>query len=257
MIKQFLTGKLTSQMHWRIFKTVLLFTILLSLSIWGFLHLIFYGYPFEAKEEALILSQTLAAAFGMAAIISLALLAVDFISKLSETKKVRPVPVYGRLLSAAAILLIILMASCNEKYAAGIRKDASTGLVTSYKNMEPEKVMLVMNDEVLNHTDIPIGESFLLINNGVDGMKVKDGKVSLGCALKITDKKGKVVLKENDLFEGHDVFNEKEARLLKCIVNTGEPMQTEENYDVVVKFWDKFGEGSIENKVTIRSIDMP
>ena len=74
---------------------------------------------------------------------------------------------------------------------------------------------------------------------------------------KITDKKGKVVLKENDLFEGHDVFNEKEARLLKCIVNTGEPMQTEENYDVVVKFWDKFGEGSIEDKVTIRSIDMP
>jgi hypothetical protein len=40
-------------------------------------------------------------------------------------------------------------------------------------------------------------------------------------------------------------------------VSTGKPMQWEEKYDVAVTFWDKFGDGKIENKVTIRSIDIP
>jgi hypothetical protein len=34
-------------------------------------------------------------------------------------------------------------------------------------------------------------------------------------------------------------------------------MQWEEKYDVAVTFWDKNGNGKIENKVTIRSIDIP
>ena len=29
-----------------------------------------------------------------------------------------------------------------------------------------------MNNEVLNHTDIPMGESFLIVNNGIDGLTV-------------------------------------------------------------------------------------
>lgn len=114
-----------------------------------------------------------------------------------------------------------------------------------------------MNDEVLNHTDIPIGEKFFLINDNVKGLKEKDGKISVGCSLKITDQKGKVLLDEKDLFKGEDVFKKEDAKMLRCTINTGDPMQWEEKYDVQVKFWDKYGDGYIENKVTIRAIDIP
>lgn len=154
---------------------------------------------------------------------------------------------------------ILLFTACNGSVggSAGIKKDLTTGLSSTYKNMEPEKVFLVMNGEALNHNDIPLGEKFFVINENVKGLKEKDGKVSIGCALKITDKKGTVLLNEPDLFKGDDIFKKEDATMLRCTVITGSPMEWEEKYDVQVKFWDKYGEGNIENKVTIRAIHGP
>jgi len=154
------------------------------------------------------------------------------------------------------LLTAVLITSCDHK-VVGVKKDLTTGLVTSYKDMEPAKAMLVMNDEVLNHTDIPIGEKFMVINDGVNGLTIKNEKVKVGCYLKITDTTGKILLEEKDLFAGNDEFLPKDARMLKCTVTTGAPMKWEENYKVTVSFWDKQGKGRIDNAVTIRMIDIP
>jgi hypothetical protein len=155
------------------------------------------------------------------------------------------------------LLLSAILFSCQAQSLAGIKKDFSTGLIATYKNIEPGEVLLVMNDGVLNHTDIPIGESFLLINKNIKGLIEKNDKVSVGCSLTISDKKGKKILEAADLFKGNDIFNKKDVAYLKCTVSTGEPMQWEENYDVLATFWDKYGTGKIVNKVTIRMIDIP
>ena len=154
------------------------------------------------------------------------------------------------------LLMILIIGSCEQK-VAGVKKDLATGLVTSYKGIEPAKVLLVMNDEVLNHTDIPIGEKFMVINDGVSGLVTKNGKVKVGCYLKITDQAGNLLLEEKDLFANNDEFLPKNARMLKCTVTTGEPMKWEEKYDVSVSFWDKQGKGRIDNTVTIKAIDIP
>ena len=65
------------------------------------------------------------------------------------------------------------------------------------------------------------------------------------------------MLEAADLFSGKDVLPKENGRFLKCIVNTGKPMEWEENYKVVATFWDKYGSGKIVNTVTIRAIDMP
>lgn len=155
-----------------------------------------------------------------------------------------------------SLFIPLLIATCGHQLA-GVKKDMATGLVTSYKDIEPAKALLVMNDEVLNHTDIPIGEKFVLINDDVSGLVTKNGKVKVGCYLKIADKSGKILLEEKDLFAGNDEFLPKDARMLKCTVTTGEPMKWEEHYDVFVSFWDKQGKGRIDNSVTIRMIDIP
>jgi len=53
------------------------------------------------------------------------------------------------------------------------------------------------------------------------------------------------------------VFFKPFTNQLSEAVSTGEPMQWEENYDIVATFWDKYGTGKIVNQVTIRMIDIP
>lgn len=161
-----------------------------------------------------------------------------------------------RLTIITGLLVVLLVYGCKHKLA-GVKKDLATGLVTSYKEIEPAKAMLVMNDEAINHTDIPIGEKFIVINEGVDGLVEKNDKVKVGCYLRIADKSGNILLEEKDLFAGNDEFSPKDARMLKCTVTTGEPMKWEENYNVLVSFWDKQGTGRIDNTVTIKMIDIP
>ena len=162
-----------------------------------------------------------------------------------------------KLLTIITGLLVVLLASGCKHKLAGVKKDLATGLVTAYKEIEPAKAILIMNDEVINHTDIPIGEKFIVINDGVEGLVIKNDKVKVGCYLKIADESGKILLEEKDLFAGNDEFSPKDARMLKCTVSTGEPMKWEENYKVLVSFWDKQGKGRIDNTVTIKMIDLP
>ena len=157
----------------------------------------------------------------------------------------------------SSLLFVLMLTACAGKKTRGVKKNLNTGLTSSYQTMSLESAILMMNDEVLNHTDIPLGERFLLINENVTGMKEKDGKVSVGCSLRITDEKGMVLLDEKDLFAGNDVFVKEEATRLKCTINTGKPMEWEKNYTIQVVFWDKYGDGKIVNECTIRSIDIP
>jgi hypothetical protein len=158
---------------------------------------------------------------------------------------------------APMISLIFFLHACTASVSKGVKKDFTTGLTTSFTRMQPQKALLVMNGEELHHTDIPVGESFILMNDGIEGQVTNNGTVRLGCSLTIAYKSGAVLFKDNDLFLEKDMFREEEAKLLKCTIHTGAPMQSGEQYDVTVVFWDKYGKGSIENKFTINMIDMP
>jgi hypothetical protein len=148
--------------------------------------------------------------------------------------------------------------SCHSKLKpAGTSKDVNTGMVTSYSGLIPESSRVIMNDEVLSHTQIPLGESFVIINDKVSGLTVKDNKVSVGCSLQITDKNGKTILKNPDLFNGNDVFDKNSLDYLRCQVSTGDPMEWEETYTVKTVFFDKYGDGTIENSLPISLIDTP
>jgi hypothetical protein len=159
--------------------------------------------------------------------------------------------------AASCLFLTMLIVSCGGKRIAGVTKDLNTGLTAQYSNMQPKSIFLVMNNEVLGHTDIPLGERFVLVNDEIDGMIEKNGNVSAGCSLRISDEKGTILLEEKDLFAGNDVFKRDSATRLKCTISTGKPMEWEKNYNIQVVFWDKYGTGKIINECTIRSIDIP
>lgn len=156
------------------------------------------------------------------------------------------------------VLFTLVLFSCQtQPTKIGVLKNTNTGLQTSYANLIPEKAMIVMNNEVIDHNDIPFGETFYVVNDGIQGLIAKDKKVSVGCSLTIRDKTGKVLLQEADLYKDNDIYHKDSINYLRCAVSTGSPMQWEELYDVTVIFWDKFGTGKIENRVTIKCIDIP
>lgn len=257
MINKFFQGTLNKAFHLQLFKTLLLITNSAALLIYISMHIIFLDFPFDAGSELVMLVKLCGIASAFAVSISALLLLADAADIILLRKKQFVFPDHVKILVTGLLVIVVLLSACNAPVSVGIKKDFNTGMSSAYNGMEPEKVMLVMNNEVLGHTDIPLGESFLIVNDGIKGMQAKNGKVKVGCSLSITDQKGKVLLSEKDLFAGHDEFEEKEAKMLKCTVSTGEPMQWEEKYDVAVTFWDKNGTGKIENKVTIRSIDLP
>ena len=172
-----------------------------------------------------------------------------------------------RLLSKCVMpLVIISMVACHSSQTEtkngvatieGMKVDSSTGLTAKYTGIEPGKIFLMMNGEVLNHTDIPIGDSFTIVNQNPKGFVVKFGNISLGCSLLIEDSTGKKILSKPDLFSKNNLIDEANATLLTCNVPTNDSMKWEERYKVTVVFWDKYGNGKIENTVTFRSIDIP
>ncbi len=155
------------------------------------------------------------------------------------------------LLAGPAIAIALY--ACNGQ--VGVNKNLNTGMSTSYKGISTSGTKMIMNDEALNHADIPLGKSFIIVNDKVKGLTEKEGKVSVGCALTISDKDGKVLLSEPDLFKDNAVFEK--IDYLRCLVNTGSPMKPEEKYNVHVIFTDKYGTGKIENDVTVRMINNP
>ena len=47
-----------------------------------------------------------------------------------------------------------------------------------------------MNEEKLGHSQIPLGEKFVVVNSNVQGLVVKDNKISVECSLIIPDLDG-------------------------------------------------------------------
>jgi hypothetical protein len=243
--------------HFRIFKTCFIVTNAASLLIFVFLRLLFYNNNIPVMEDLTDILKTLLTGTVIAMVLSSLLLIVEIADYLFTSKKAIVYAPVKYAVLAAFTLIIFLLASCKTKILQGIHKDLNTGITTTYKNMEPEKTLLVMNNEVLNHTDIPLGENFMLINDGVQGLVEKEGKVAIGCRLSIADKQGQKILEEPDLFKDGGVYSKEKARSLKCTISTGNPMKWDEHYDVSVVFWDKNGSGKIENNFSVRMIDIP
>lgn len=258
MINNFSKGTFTVAFHLQLVKNLLLIVNTAGLFIYGAMRCIFFDFPVAVNDELTTICKLLAVCSVFAVTASLLILLADMIDFIILKKKEVVIPAPVKFISAALILVIVIASSCKRPaVSVGIKKDFNTGMSSSYSGMEPGKTFLVMNNEILHHTDIPLGESFMLVNDGVKGLEVKDGKVRVGCSLLITDQQNKILMQENDLFAGHDEFPEKEAKMLKCTVNTGAPMKWEEHYTVAVVFWDKNSNSKIENKVSIRCIDIP
>ncbi|MEO6314770.1 MAG: hypothetical protein ABIU63_04630 [Chitinophagaceae bacterium] len=241
----------------RFLKPVLFLGAFLSISVYAWVRLLFHDLPFNIFEETTLIVRILLAGWTMAALCIGGFNIVVYIVE-------NPVRVYKKITGVkwhlvkpvVLIILVSVLFACSGA-KVGINRNINTGMVTTSRGLATGSTKMTLNDAVLDQPDIPLGASFVIINEGIKGLTVKDGKCAVGCALLITDKKGKVLLSEADLFKGNGIFEKENAGQLRCLVSTGKPMKLEQQYNVSVVFTDKYGSGSVENKVAIRPIDLP
>ncbi len=229
--------------------------LFIAVIVFCWVRILFFEVPFSLWEDSLTLCKTILTAW-----VIMAAFKIVWYLLLQLAAALRPA-LLRKPATVRWVIVLILSASlyaCQAQTAAkGFSIDGSTGLNTRYTGMMPEETRMVMNGEVLNHTDIPLGEKFTIINEGIKGLTVKGKKVAVGCSLLITDTTGKTILSEPDLFAKNPEFDKDSVQYLQCKVNTGAPMEWDELYIVKVIFWDKYGQGKIENTVRIRMIDEP
>lgn len=240
-------------------KKALVVNLSVSLPVFAFILVMFHDFGFSFQEWSTLLLETVSFSW---LIIYGSLVAgkalIGWVGRLSTLRLKQPAFRRGLAGIATVFLVSFLLYSCKGGIRPFGRKiDLVTGLATSYTGIVPAETKMIMNNEVLNHTDIPLGEKFAVVNTGVEGLTVKDNKVSVGCSLLISDKAGKQVLFEPDLFKSGGVFDKDSASYLQCKVNTGAPMEWEKQYLVKITYWDKYGTGKLENTVTISMEDEP
>ena len=239
----------------RFLKETFFLGLFIAVVVFAWVRILFFEVPFSFSEDSLTLGKTVLTAWMI-----MAAFRIVWHLLLQLAAALQPV-LLRRPATLRWVVLIVLSASlyaCQAQTAAkGFQVDGSTGLNTRYTGMKPEDTKIVMNGEVLNHTDIPLGEKFTIINEGVKGLTAKGNKVSIGCSLLITDTTGRTIFSEPDLFARNHEFNKDSIEYLQCKVNTGAPMEWDQEYLIKVIFWDKYGKGQIENSVRIRMVDEP
>lgn len=236
-------------------KETFLLGLFIAVIVFAWVRALFFEVPFSLREDSLTLIKTISVAWLIMAAFKLVwILLVRMITSLRPSLVRRS----GATRWMIVIGLSVSLYACQAQPAVkGFSVDGSTGLSVRYDGLSTAETRMVMNGETLNHTDIPLGEKFTIINDGIKGLTTKNKKVSVGCSLLITDTTGKTVLSEPDLFAQHSEFDKDSIQYLQCKVNTGAPMEWDELYIVKVTFWDKYGKGKIENSVRIRIIDEP
>ena len=241
----------------RFIKETFFLGAIIAVVVFGWVRTLFFEVPFSLTEDSLNLVRTILTAWFIIAIFRAGWYLLIYACEVLQRKRAWAVVTkYSMMRWMFVLVLSAVLFACNAQ-TTGFNVNGSTGLSTTYTGIVPAETKMVMNGEVLNHHDIPLGEKFTIINEGIRGLKVRDNKVSVGCSLTITDKNGKQLLTEADLFAGNPTFDKDKITYLQCQVSTGAPMEWQNDYKVNIRFWDKYGTGSIEHKLTISTNDEP
>jgi hypothetical protein len=144
-------------------------------------------------------------------------------------------------------IVFTMLCACN--FSKGVKKDLTTGLSASYNGFAVTDIFLADNsDNRLSNNKIPLGSAIKIIADGVENYTVKEGRVFPGCSIWLTSKDGKELLFVPDAFSDlKDGKVQNEARALKALLTTGEPMVAGETYHFKAVFFDKLKK---ENTIT-------
>ncbi len=107
--------------------------------------------------------------------------------------------------------------------------------------LQLQQVLLEIGGRPYPTTDLPEQATVEMVFHEVEGFTVNRGRIYPGLAIRVTDRYGKVILREKDLFAHFDRsgLTPKKAERLVSSLTIGHPMQVGQTYTWEVHIWDK------------------
>jgi len=147
----------TFSLQWirKFFRGTIPVSLVISLSIFVWLRLIFFEVPFSLQEDSVTLFKVVITGWLMVVGIKGAFYALLGICELIRSRSLRPLfEKKWVALFIATIVVSAIFASCDAQARTGIKKDFNTGLTASYKGIEPGSGKIV-NTVTIKAIDIP------------------------------------------------------------------------------------------------------
>ena len=145
------------------------------------------------------------------------------------------------------LLAVIAFVSSSCNFSAGTKTDLGTGLSISYNGFGVDEVLLVGPDNTaMINNDVQLNTQIAIVAQGLVNYVLKDDKAFPGLMLSVTDKQGKAIIDEADLFAGTEGYSATDAGVLRGTITVGDPMKAGETYHVKMRVWDK---NKIENEL--------
>jgi len=154
------------------------------------------------------------------------------------------------------IIVFIVFNSC--QFNQSINKDFITGANSRGDGIGCEDVQIEINGKTVTRTEFIYGEKIDLVFNDIRGLTKSEGKTYPEISMYIVKNEKDTILHNPNLLK--NLMDGTDLSPLQLIANfrTGFPFENEEKYKVVVKIWDKKGDGrfNYELPFTIKKNDL-
>ena len=162
--------------------------------------------------------------------------------------------VMKKITLVVVLLSFFSLSGCQMDFSKGVKKDFKTGITVTNDGLSYEDYYLAVGDQRLGTSEVSMGDKVYLNFTGVDGFTEENGKVFPGAAMVVTDRDGKEVLHEDDLFSAYskDGVDKADAKVMSVSVVVGDPMISGESYNWKVRFWDKKHAGEIRAELDLK-----
>lgn len=140
-----------------------------------------------------------------------------------------------------AFVVILIFYSCDFKKSA--HKDLITGLSTTGDGLSCEEVSIIVNDKVEQRNTFTFGEIVAFKFSNIEGFNEQNGSVFPGMSISIRDEKNNSVLQNEDVYSSYPDGIKLSPIVLNAEMTLARPIHSGKNYNVLIKIWDKKGDG--------------
>ncbi len=144
--------------------------------------------------------------------------------------------------TSASLLFLLLLCACEVNQSTN--KDLITGAYSRGDGLGSDDVIIEVNGKPKNTSTFVFGEKINFIFNDIRGLSRDGGKVFPGLSVSIVKNDKDVVLSYPDLLEHLESGTELSPLQLRAYFDSGFPYRNNEKYKVLVKIWDKKGDGT-------------
>jgi hypothetical protein len=143
------------------------------------------------------------------------------------------------------LLVLLVLASCQSgQSSSGSGK--VPGLITKGNGLSCDDIYITIDGHKVGRNSFVYGETVEVEFNNIDGFNLLNDAAFAGMKITITDKKGKIVLSNNDLFEDKTAGVKEKPLKLIAFFTTASPISSNQSYTAKIHIWDKKGKGTFD-----------